>query len=59
MLAAYSLAGEMDDMIKLVTQDLRSLSSFVSDILLPNESVQQVKTAIVLDTLKDGGILPI
>ena len=55
VLEAYSLTGEMDYIIKVVTPDLRSLSAFVSDVLLPHESVQHVKTAIVLDTLKEGG----
>lgn len=59
VLEAYSLTGEMDYIIKVVTPDLRSLSAFVSDVLLPHESVQHVKTAIVLDTLKEGAALPI
>lgn len=59
VLEAYSLTGEMDYIIKVVTPDLRSLSEFVSDVLLPHESVQHVKTAIVLDTLKEGAALPI
>lgn len=59
VLEAYSLTGEMDYIMKVVTPDLRSLSAFVSDVLLPHESVQQVKTAIVLDILKEGGGLPV
>lgn len=59
VLEAYSLTGEMDYIIKVVTPDLRALSAFVSDVLLPHESVQHVKTAIVLDTLKEGGGLPV
>ena len=59
VLEAYSLTGEMDYIIKVVTPDLRSLSAFVSDVLLPHESVQHVKTAIVLDTLKESGALPV
>nr|WP_110034114.1 Lrp/AsnC family transcriptional regulator [Hoeflea marina] len=59
VLEAYSLTGEMDYIIKVVTPDLRTLSAFVSDVLLPHESVQHVKTAIVLDTLKEGAALPI
>ncbi|MEQ8482306.1 MAG: Lrp/AsnC family transcriptional regulator [Hoeflea sp.] len=59
VLEAYSLTGEMDYILKVVTPDLRGLSAFVSDVLLPHESVQHVKTAIVLDTLKEGGGLPV
>ena len=55
---AYALTGEMDYLIKVVTPDLKSLSDFVSDVLLRDESVQHVKTAIVLETLKDTTALP-
>lgn len=56
---AHALTGEMDYFLKLVIPDLRSLSEFVNDILLPHESVQHVKSAIVLDTLKETTALPI
>jgi DNA-binding Lrp family transcriptional regulator len=56
---AHSLTGEMDYILKVVTPDLKSLSRFVSDVLLPHESVQHVKTAIVLETLKETAALPI
>ena len=49
----------MDYFLKVVTPDLKALSEFVNDILLPHESVQHVKTAIVLDTLKESAALPI
>ena len=56
---AHALTGEMDYILKVVTPDLKSLSDFVNDVLLPHESVQHVKTAIVLQTLKETGALPI
>ena len=56
---AYALTGEMDYLIKVVTPDLKSLSDFVSEVLLRDESVQHVKTAIVLETLKDTTALPV
>lgn len=56
---AHALTGEMDYFLKVVTPDLRSLSDFVNNILLPHESVQHVKTAIVLETLKETGALPL
>ncbi|TWG93205.1 DNA-binding Lrp family transcriptional regulator [Mesorhizobium sp. J18] len=56
---AYALTGEMDYLIKVVTPDLKSLSQFVNDVLLPHEAVQHVKTAIVLETLKESSALPI
>ncbi|MHA6684804.1 Lrp/AsnC family transcriptional regulator [Mesorhizobium sp. A556] len=59
VLEAYALTGEMDYILKVVTPDLKSLSDFVNGVLLPHESVQHVKTAIVLQTLKETGALPI
>lgn len=56
---AHALTGEMDYVLKVVTPDLKSLSEFVSGVLLPHDSVQHVKTAIVLETLKETGALPL
>ncbi|MES2432466.1 MAG: Lrp/AsnC family transcriptional regulator [Pseudomonadota bacterium] len=50
---AHALTGEMDYMLKVVNPDLKSLSDFVNNMLLPHESVSHVKTAIVLNTLKE------
>ena len=59
VLEAHALTGEMDYMLKVVTADLKALSGFVNDILLPHESVRHVKSAIVLETLKDTHVLPL
>lgn len=59
VLEAYALTGEMDYHLKVVTAGLKGLSAFVNDVLLAHESVQHVKTAIVLETLKESGGLPI
>lgn len=56
---AHALTGEMDYILKVVTPDLKSLSEFVNGVLLPHASVQHVKTAIVLETLKETGALPL
>ncbi|MGI9365061.1 MAG: Lrp/AsnC family transcriptional regulator [Rhizobiaceae bacterium] len=56
---AFSLTGEMDYSIKVVSPDLKSLSAFISDVLLSHKAVQNVKTAIVLDTVKSTVQLPI
>jgi len=59
VLEAYSLTGEMDYHIKVVVRGLSDLSRFVNEVLLPHDSVLHVKTAIVLNTLKQFGPLPI
>ena len=56
---AHALTGEMDYVLKVVTPDLKSLADFVNGVLLPHDSVQHVKTAIVLETLKETRSLPI
>lgn len=56
---AHALTGEMDYILKVVTPDLKSLARFVNDVLLPHDSVQHVKTAIVLETLKETASLPV
>src|SRR5690606_6992973 len=35
---AHALTGEMDYILKVVTPDLKSLSNFVNDVLLPHRS---------------------
>jgi DNA-binding Lrp family transcriptional regulator len=52
VLEAYALTGEMDYHLTVATRGLADLSRFVNDVLLPHDSVQHVKTSIVLDTLK-------
>lgn len=59
VMEAHALTGEMDYMVKVVTPDLKALSAFVNDVLLPHESVQHVKTAIVLETIKEGSAIPV
>ena len=59
VLEAYALTGEMDYHLKVATRGLSSLSRFVNDVLLPHDSVQHVKTSIVLDTLKQFEGLPL
>ena len=56
---AHALTGEMDYSLKVVTRDLAALRTFVNEVLLPHESVSHVKTAIVLQTLKEDFSLPV
>ena len=56
---AHALTGEMDYAIKVVARDLRELSAFINHTLLRHEAVQNIKTSIVLDTIKETGSLPI
>jgi len=59
VLEAYAMTGEMDYHVKVITPDLKTLSDFINSELLAHEAVQNVKTAIVLEVLKDGTTLPV
>jgi DNA-binding Lrp family transcriptional regulator len=59
MQEAYSLSGEADYVIKLVVPDLAALSRLLNDVLLAHPSVAQVRSSIVLDTLKQTNSLPL
>jgi DNA-binding Lrp family transcriptional regulator len=59
ILEAHALTGEADYLLKVAVEDLKELSSFVNEILLPHESVARVRSEIALDTLKEPGLLPL
>lgn len=56
---AYALSGEADYMLKMVLPDLAALSRILNDVLLPHGSVARVRSAIVLDRLKQTTRLPL
>ncbi len=59
VLEAHALTGEMDYILKVVTRDLHALSTLVNDKLLQHASIQNVKTAVVLNTIKETTALPL
>ncbi|MEJ8571143.1 Lrp/AsnC family transcriptional regulator [Microbaculum marinum] len=56
---AYALTGEADYLLKVVVGSLPDLSAFVNDVLLPHESISQVRSEVVLETLSERRSLPI
>lgn len=56
---AFSLTGEADYLIKLVVPDLKALSRILNEVFLPHESVEHVRSSIVLDHLKQTIRLPL
>lgn len=56
---AYAMTGEADYQLKVIVPDLKSLSHILNDVLLPHDSVAQVRSSIVLDRLKEAGSLPL
>jgi DNA-binding Lrp family transcriptional regulator len=56
---AHALTGESDYLLKVVARDLKDLARLINDVLLPHESVDRVRSEIVLETLKETSALPI
>lgn len=56
---AYSMTGEADYLIKLIVPDLKALSRILNDVFLPHDSVEHVRSSIVLDRLKQTVRLPL
>ena len=56
---AYSVSGDADYVLEIVTKDLDEFADFVHRHLLPHPKVAQVRSDIVLRTLKADGGLPI
>lgn len=56
---AHTMTGDVDYMLKVIVPDLQALSRFINDDLLPQEVVQNVRSSIAMETLKDDNILPL
>ena len=57
--AAYSVSGEADYILEVHVQDLSVFADFIHQRLLAHPSVAQVKSEIVLKTLKERRKLPL
>ncbi len=56
---AHAMTGDADYLVKVTVPTLDALSEFVNDVLLADESVHQVRSNIVLKTVKRDGGLPV
>lgn len=56
---AHALTGEADYLLKVAVRSLQDLAGLISDVLLPHESVDRVRSEIVLETLKETAALPL
>jgi DNA-binding Lrp family transcriptional regulator len=59
ILEAHALTGDSDYLLKVVVKDLRALSVLINETLLPHETVDRVRSEIVLETLKETAELPL
>ncbi|HRE21358.1 MAG TPA: Lrp/AsnC family transcriptional regulator [Rhabdaerophilum sp.] len=53
----WTLSGDIDFMMKCVTEDLPSLQAFVAE-LTATPNVRNVRTALALGKVKDEGLVP-
>ena len=58
VIAAWTLTGEADYLLRVVCTDLAALNRLVQDILLPHDAVGRVQSQIVMDQIKADGPLP-
>ena len=56
---ACSLTGEMDYRLKILVRSLSELGEIINERLLPDASVQTVKSTIVIKQLKDAPGVPL
>lgn len=56
---AHALTGEADYLLKVTVRGLADLSALINGVLLPHESVDRVRSEIVLETLKETAALPL
>ncbi|RFB78469.1 Lrp/AsnC family transcriptional regulator [Methylovirgula sp. 4M-Z18] len=56
---AYAMAGEADYLLKMAVPDLKALSRIMAEKFLAHTSVAHVRSAIVLDRLKQSSRLPL
>jgi DNA-binding Lrp family transcriptional regulator len=59
ILEAHALTGDSDYLLKIVVRSLKDLSRLINDTLLPHDSVDRVRSEIVLETLKESAALPV
>ncbi|NNM71593.1 Lrp/AsnC family transcriptional regulator [Enterovirga aerilata] len=59
VLEAHAMTGDSDYLLKMIVPDLKALSAVVNEELLPDDSVAQVQTSVVLHTLKAAAPLPL
>ncbi|GAA0478955.1 MULTISPECIES: Lrp/AsnC family transcriptional regulator [Tatumella] len=54
---AYKTTGDADYLLKVTVTDLQSLSRLISQLVADHQSVAHVKTSVVLNRLKEGGVM--
>ncbi|AXC49205.1 Lrp/AsnC family transcriptional regulator [Paracoccus suum] len=56
---AHSVSGDADYVLELVVEDVDALAAFIHQHLLPHPQIAQVRSEIVLKSVKDAGGVPL
>ncbi len=59
VVAAWTLTGEADYMLRVFCRDLKALNRLVHETLLPHPSVARVQSQVVMDRIKADSPLPV
>lgn len=59
IIAAWTLTGEADYLLRVYCADLAALNRLVQDVLLPHPAIARVQSQIVMDQMKADGPLPV
>lgn len=59
ILECYSVTGDTDYLLRVVSADLKSFSDFMMDQLVSLPGVSQVKSTVILDQIKHQTVLPL
>lgn len=59
VLECYSVTGDFDYVLKVVSRDLKSLSQLLMDKLMRLPGVESVRSSVCLDEIKCSGALPL
>ncbi|PLV55450.1 Lrp/AsnC family transcriptional regulator [Erwinia sp. B116] len=54
---AYKTTGDADYLLKVAVGDLAGLSALISQLVAGQQSIAHVKTSVVLNRLKENGVL--
>ncbi len=59
VLECFSVTGDFDYVLKVVARDLKALSQFLMDTLMVLPGVDNVRSSVCLDQIKNTGALPL
>lgn len=59
VLECYSVTGDFDYVLKVIARDLKSLSAFLMETLMPLSGVSSVRSSVCLDEIKCTSSLPL